>query len=126
MITYTCDECKAVFTRGRGRPPKIAICQNCKDGNDKHEQEVKARKKSSTAPKKQPTIRKISADLPEEPSVKEPEKGKAVHGATAASVTQPCPECGFAYADGGYCMDCGWEKPINRLPAGTATGKKRK
>ena len=119
MITYTCHDCHAEFTRGRGRPPKIAICTTCKDATTKKD-EVVAKVKAA----KKMTIRKVSAELTDEPSVKEPAK-KALHGATASSVTTPCPECGFAYADGGYCMDCGWEKPINRLPAGTATGKKR-
>ena len=31
-----------------------------------------------------------------------------IKGATGRPVIEPCPTCGFAYADGGYCEECGW------------------
>ena len=31
-----------------------------------------------------------------------------IHGDTRQPIIEPCPKCGFAYADGGYCPDCGW------------------
>lgn len=36
------------------------------------------------------------------------EKGPALHGASNRPVIEPCPNCGFAYADGGFCEECGW------------------
>lgn len=35
-----------------------------------------------------------------------------VHGHTGRPVIEPCPKCGFAYADGGYCDECGWSAPV--------------
>jgi hypothetical protein len=36
-----------------------------------------------------------------------------LHGDRAGrSVIEPCPNCMFAYADGGYCEECGWSKPV--------------
>ena len=48
-----------------------------------------------------------------------------IHGVSSTAITEPCPNCGFAYADGGYCPDCGWALPFERLPHGTVTGRKR-
>lgn len=144
MKSFTCYDCHATFNRGRGRPPTDPtriICESCRNGNAKHKQTIKARK-APTATKLSISIKKISADMPIAPSVKQPivedineyllpewddvaPKKKPIHGATAAAVTSPCPVCSFAYADGGYCSSCGWTKPINRLPHGTASGKVR-
>lgn len=33
-----------------------------------------------------------------------------LHGANFRPVIETCPNCGYAYADGGYCPDCGWSK----------------
>jgi hypothetical protein len=41
-------------------------------------------------------------------------------------VTETCPKCRFAYADGGYCENCSWSAPIRRDEYGTHSGKRRK
>lgn len=57
-----------------------------------------------------------AADLPE---------GPTLHGMVGSgAITQPCPECGYAYADGGYCPDCGWSLPVVRDPYGTHSGRR--
>ena len=33
---------------------------------------------------------------------------KVVKGATGQPVIEICPNCGYAYADGGYCPECDW------------------
>lgn len=44
-----------------------------------------------------------------------------IHGASGTgAITEVCPKCGYAYADGGYCPDCGWMRSINLLPYGGA------
>lgn len=45
-----------------------------------------------------------------------------LHGMTGTAITQPCPVCLFAYADGGYCPECGWMKPTRIDPWGTHSG----
>ena len=35
-----------------------------------------------------------------------------LHGATGRPVIEICPNCMYAYADGGYCEECGWSKPV--------------
>jgi len=32
----------------------------------------------------------------------------ALHGAGNRPVIEVCPNCSYAYADGGYCESCGW------------------
>jgi hypothetical protein len=146
MGKHICHDCHAEFVLGRGRPPKLPLCAECKQYGDFRNEEVKQyltdKKIEFDKPKRAPTpkkldvtVRKISADLVDEPSVKsprmtledallpeEPERAK-IHGATASAVTRPCPKCGYAYADGGYCNECGWSKPIDRMPYGSASGK---
>lgn len=39
-----------------------------------------------------------------------------LHGATGQPVIEPCPNCGYAYADGGYCMECGYTKFSTNCP----------
>jgi hypothetical protein len=39
-------------------------------------------------------------------------------------ITQVCPKCAYAYADGGYCSECGWSQAINVAPYGTYSGKR--
>lgn len=39
---------------------------------------------------------------------------KAIHGEGSRPIIEPCPNCSFAYADGGYCPSCGWSLPIPR------------
>ena len=109
MKVYTCFDCNGEFTRGRGRPPtkpESVLCEKCRA-------EYFKPKPGGI------TIRKVSADLDKQPSVKEP----MLHGGAGSAITRPCPSCGYAYADGGYCSDCGWSKPVSRMPYGTATGK---
>ena len=33
---------------------------------------------------------------------------KTLHGASARPIIEVCPNCKYAYADGGYCPECGW------------------
>lgn len=35
-------------------------------------------------------------------------KAKPIHGMTGRPVIEVCPNCSYAYADGGYCSECGW------------------
>jgi hypothetical protein len=65
-------------------------------------------------------IKKVSADVFDEPKPTEP----VFHGVIGSgAITEPCPQCMYAYADGGYCPECGWTMPIERLPWGTAGRK---
>ncbi len=36
---------------------------------------------------------------------------------------EPCPNCLFPEADGGYCPECGWTRPVDRLPANSVHGR---
>ena len=48
-----------------------------------------------------------------------------LHGMTGSgAITEPCPNCLYAYADGGYCPDCGWMKPIKIDSYGSHTGRR--
>lgn len=128
-----CTDCGVSYQRGRGRPPKVPLCSPCTNarwgasGSGKLSQSIK--------------VTKVSADLEERPSVKNPRKGlsaskdisewllpddvkPSVHGATSHAVTQPCPSCGYAYADGGYCEDCGWTREVKKHPYGSITGRR--
>jgi hypothetical protein len=50
-----------------------------------------------------------------------------VHGAVGSGpVSSPCPKCGYAYADGGYCGDCGWMRAVRLDPYGTHSGQIRR
>lgn len=99
-----------------------------KDGTP-HKQRTSYRK-----PVNEPTLkwRRVSASVFEKPSVKEPFKGKLsddeaplLHGDRAGrAVIEPCPMCGFAYADGGYCEECGWSAPVEPDPYETHHGPK--
>jgi hypothetical protein len=128
-----CSDCGVEYQRGRGRPAKVPLCSSC----------TNARWRNTEAGKLAKSIKvtKVSADLDERPSVREPKKGltaradiserllpdenkPALHGAAGQAVTQPCPSCGYAYADGGYCEDCGWSRDLKRHPYGSITGKK--
>jgi hypothetical protein len=51
-----------------------------------------------------------------------PELTPELHGMTGTAITQPCPVCMYAYADGGYCPYCGWNKPIRIDEYGTHSG----
>lgn len=39
-------------------------------------------------------------------------------------VTEACPNCHYAYADGGYCSECGWMRAIQTHPYGTHVGRR--
>jgi hypothetical protein len=46
-----------------------------------------------------------------------------LHGMAGNSpITEPCPRCMYAYADGGYCPECGWMLPIVIDENGTNSG----
>ncbi len=39
---------------------------------------------------------------------------EVIHGGTSRPIIEPCPKCWYAYADGGYCPECGetaWRGP---------------
>lgn len=58
--------------------------------------------------------------LPETPVQPVKYTTKLVH---AQYSIEPCPECGFGEADGGWCPDCGWSLPRPELqPANTSHG----
>ena len=42
----------------------------------------------------------------------------------SGAITRPCPNCAFAYADGGYCPECGWSAPVKVDPYGTHSGRR--
>lgn len=128
---FVCVTCGVEFQRGRGRPPAVILCPA-------HE----AARPSGT----KMVIRKVSANITENPSVKEPFRGRKappsaedikehllpeddvapVRGAVGnGPITEPCPNCKYAYADGGYCKECGWTKKIVLHPYGSVTGKVR-
>lgn len=151
MGKHICHDCHAEFVLGRGRPPKLPLCAECKQYGEFRTKEVKEYlaskkmdfdkpKKAAKAKKPDITIKQISAEIIDEPSVKKPRKKQEpmsledallpevperapIHGATSSAVTRPCPNCGYAYADGGYCNECEWSAPVSKLPYGTASGK---
>ena len=45
-------------------------------------------------------------------STEKVETASSIHGATNRPIIEPCPNCGYAYGDGGYCPECGWSAPI--------------
>lgn len=48
-----------------------------------------------------------------------------IHGMKGdAPITEVCPNCGYAYADGGWCPDCGWTKFTRIDPHGTHQGRR--
>lgn len=60
-----------------------------------------------TKPDKLPRIRVITEPDPEVMTIKKDKK--PIHGdRVGRAVVEPCPNCSFAYADGGYCPECGW------------------
>lgn len=129
----TCSDCGAKYPRSRGRPPKVPLCSPCTNARWSRSESGLLEGKIK--------VTKTSADLDERPSVKNPRKGltapedvsewllpedsgPVLHGATSQAVTQPCPKCGYAYADGGYCGDCGWARDLQRHPYGSITGRR--
>lgn len=39
-------------------------------------------------------------------------------------ISEPCPKCGYAYADGGYCKECGWMKAVIITEYGVHVGRR--
>lgn len=108
---YQCDKCGVQFTRGRGRPPVRPLCPAHTHVNGAAKVAVV---KATLVPEKSPT------------PTHEPDSPPETWGGGSTAITRPCPNCGYAYADGGYCPECGWSLPVNRVPYGTATGRKFK
>jgi len=50
-------------------------------------------------------------------------KGPVLKGVTGQAVIEPCPNCGFAYADGGFCPECGWTRYDPNCPHCQKGGK---
>lgn len=49
----------------------------------------------------------------------------AIWGAKGSgAISSPCPNCHYAYADGGYCQECGWMRPVKVDPYGTHAGRR--
>ena len=61
------------------------------------------------------STRKVKPPIPV-PTIAADAPPPEIHGYSGTAITQPCPICLFAYADGGYCPECGWNLPIVRLP----------
>ena len=70
-----------------------------------------------------PRTRKVESDLPK---VSEDTKDEVeIHGMVGTgAITEVCPNCGYAYADGGYCNDCGWSAPVRVDEWGTHQGRR--
>ena len=43
---------------------------------------------------------------------------KPIHGGTSRAIIEVCPNCSYAYADGGYCSECGWTTWTGAKPRG--------
>ena len=69
-------------------------------------------KKDGTAPlRRGGRIAQVRIDPETYKQIAKPEDGrveKTLHGMTGRPVIEICPACSYAYADGGYCEDCGW------------------
>ncbi len=56
-----------------------------------------------------------------DPIIEEP----VLHGMVGnGAISEPCPNCLYAYADGGYCPHCGWTLPIRIDEYGTHSGRR--
>lgn len=120
MKTYNCLTCGVTFTLGRGRPPLRPLCPQHKPaGAFSRPESAKIQPKNNrkvVTPTSDTniTVRNIS-EVP---------MSLEIHGGRPGmAITEVCPNCNYAYADGGYCTECGWSKPINRIPFGTAKGE---
>jgi hypothetical protein len=59
--------------------------------------------------KKGERIAQIRKDPEPYKSVATDKSGPVVaKGITGVAAIEPCPNCGYAYADGGYCPECDW------------------
>jgi hypothetical protein len=122
MKTYKCLSCDTTFTLGRGRPPLRPLCPVHKPAG------------ASVAPAKAPrNIDKTPSTNITVRNISEAPMSLEIHGGRPGrAITSPCPNCNYAYADGGYCPmgdgenGCGWTLPIERLPFGTSTGERWK
>jgi len=90
--------------------------------------------RSSVGVGSKPTVprkKKVLADVPNvQPEGKvavkaDPAVDPVLHGMVGNSaITEPCPNCMYAYADGGWCSACGWTKPFVTHPYDTYRGRK--
>ena len=65
---------------------------------------------------------RVPTNHPDELTV---EVTSVLHGMTGVAIVRPCPMCLYAYADGGYCPDCGWSLPVYTDPYGTNSGGRK-
>jgi hypothetical protein len=76
--------------------------------------------------KEVPRKRQVESNVPEVREATE-EEVVEVWGMTGTrAVTETCPKCRFAYADGGYCENCSWSAPVRLDEYGTHSGRRRK
>ena len=67
----------------------------------------------------------VSSPTPESSSAPDVEEDLQLWGMKGTgAITEPCPNCLYAYADGGYCQECGWMAPIPIDEYGTNSGKR--
>lgn len=60
-----------------------------------------------------------------DPATADPAEEPQLHGMVGSgAITEVCPNCQYAYADGGYCPSCGWSLPVERDPYGTHSGRR--
>lgn len=101
----------------KGKPRKGHIN---KDGKP-HSTE---RKKQDRAQQADPAFAKLLSDADTAKSFTRTE-APVLHGVVGnGAISAPCPVCMYAYADGGYCPDCGWSKPIRIDEYGTNSGRR--
>lgn len=79
-----------------------------KDGSA-HAKKGQALHKSN--PRRQPAIVVVK---PVE--VVAPGEKKAIWGVSTQAVIEPCPNCRYAYADAGWCPECGFTKFVSHCP----------
>ena len=56
--------------------------------------------------KDEPTYKQTKTDKDNDTKVEK--VAKPIHGGTGRPIVEVCPNCSYAYADGGYCPECGW------------------
>lgn len=63
-----------------------------------------------------------------DPAVRAVGHGALVGGIWGAkgsgAISEPCPNCHYAYADGGYCQECGWMRAIKIDAYGANQGRR--
>jgi hypothetical protein len=61
--------------------------------------------------------RKTAAGAAEEKAPTRKRKTWSVPLAHPTYVIDPCPNCDYPEADGGYCPECGWSRPLRVRPS---------